>query len=186
DGGLVRGPGFEAWDLKFGHIVGADAEWTERDIEDGADQMRVCKVDQQPVTLLFPMPGEPVYPSYGLTFEYKTTKPDVRFTIEIIFPPGDGGGSETSREEGRLVLPQKGQAEVPGKKRGRFCFEGLLNTPYATRPGRYCYKVSVEGVALKSFCLDLVNRDGKGERLHRAAAPPHAPRPASDGPELGP
>jgi hypothetical protein len=157
DDGRVHGPGFEAWDPKFGHIVGADAEWTERDIEDGADQLRVCKVDQQPVTLLFPMPGEPVYPSYGLTFEYKTTKPDLRFTVEIGFPPAadNSGGSETIRQE----------AKVSGKKRGRFCFENLLNTPYATIPGRYCYKVSVEGVALKSFCLDLVNRDGQGDRL---------------------
>ena len=154
----MQGPDFQAWDLKFGLIGPEDPDWTQRAIEDGTLGNRAlsCKVIRQLSTIRFPLPatyvtpsGGPAFVKCGLTFEYKTYKPDITYAIEITYPPrAELDSPEVQTEGGHLP-------GNPSGKTGRACYAVPADILSKMAPGTYCYRVSIEGVNVRKFCVDL-------------------------------
>jgi len=183
--GVVQGPDFQAWDLKFGLIMNESGEWDGEAEKNGTlgNRQPSCRVYEETTSLTFPLPPEPPGPGlspdiaawfhmpdarYGLTFEYTTTKANVPYTLVITYPPSPDypqGGPRKSVNNGWLP------GETTGK-RGRYCFYQWGNSPDGQIPGTRCYQVTIEGVPLPEICVAIVNPNPKFQPWE---PPPNAP-----------
>jgi hypothetical protein len=148
----VKGPGFEVWDVRYGRIEGETLEWVEKAQAEGRLDNRElsCRVVKQETRLRFPFPGQ--FPRYGLTFEYATTKPDVPVEFDVVYP---------DRYSPTTIGPIRQHGGGRSRLRrtaGRFCFAEYGNQPVQV-PGRYWYRLTVGGVRVKDWYVDLLNGD---------------------------
>lgn len=149
--GHVKGPGFEVWDFRYGLLGGESLEWIAKAQAQGTLDNREfsCRVVKKETRLRFPIPGQ--Y-RYGFTFEYATTKPDVPVELYIVYP---------DRYSPTTIGPIKqrgGQRSTLRGKAGRFCISDNGSQPVQF-PGRYWYRLTVGGVRVKNWYVDLLNGD---------------------------
>jgi hypothetical protein len=148
----VKGRDFEVWDFKYGPIGGEDLEWVMKAQAEGRLDNRElsCRVVKKQTRLRFPLDGP--FSRYGFTFEYATTKPDVPVELYVVYPDryaADAIGPIKQRGGGRYKL--RGTA-------GRFCVAEYGTQPVQF-PGRYWYRLTVGGVHVKDWSVDLLNGD---------------------------
>jgi len=151
-GGRVKGPGFAVWDFKYGLLGGESVEWIMKAQAEGTLDNRElsCRVVRKETRLRFPLPGQ--FDRYGFTFEYATTKPDVPVGLYVVYPDRYSAttiGPITQRGDQRFTLPGKA---------GRFCLAESCYQPVQF-PGRYWYRLTVGGVHVKDWYVDLLNGD---------------------------
>jgi hypothetical protein len=151
-GRRVKGPGFEVWDFRYGRVEGAGMEWDAKAQAEGRLDNREfsCRVVKTEARLRFPLTGP--FPRYGFTVEYKTTKRDVPVELYVVYP--DRYSPTTIgpiRQRGTQRYTLRGTA-------GRFCVweHGDQAVQF---PGRYWYRLTVGGVHVNDWYVDLLNGD---------------------------
>jgi hypothetical protein len=149
--GHVKGPGFDVWDFGYGRIEGAGMEWDAKAQAEGRLDNREfsCRVVKRETRLRFPLSGQ--FPRYGFTFEYATTKPDVPVELYVVYP---------DRYSPTTIGPIKqrgGQQSTLRGTAGRFCIWEHGYQPVQF-PGRYWYRLTVGGVHVKDWYVDLAKR----------------------------
>jgi hypothetical protein len=168
----VKRPGFEVWGLRYGRIEGEDLEWVMKAQAEGTLDNRElsCRVVKKENRLRFPLPGQ--FDRYGFTFEYATTKPDVPVELYVVYP------DRYSPTTIGPIRQRGGQRSTLRGTAGRFCVSEYGTEPINV-PGRYWYRLTVGGVRVKDWYVDLLNGD--------AALPEGShTRAVLDEPELAP
>jgi len=140
----VRGPGFEAWDFKFGLLESEDADWTQAAIDRGALDNRElsCRVTTEKTAITSPLPGR--LDRYGFTFEYKVTRPDVEVEVNVHCVPT----AETDCDSGRLAMSSLQGRVGPVTLRdheGRFCDSHFGGFEFPIKPSSFWFEASIEG-----------------------------------------
>jgi hypothetical protein len=151
-GGRVKGPGFEVWGFRYGLLGGEGVKWVMKAQAEGTLDNRElsCRVVKRETRLRFPLAGQ--FDRYGFTFEYATTKPDVPVELYVVYP---------DRYSPTTIGPIKergGQRSMLRGKAGRFCLYENGYHPIQF-PGRYWYRLTVGGVHVKDWYVDLLNGD---------------------------
>ena len=181
-GGHVKGPGFDVWDFKYGLLGGESMEWVAKAQAAGTLDNRElsCRVVKKATRFSFPLTGQ--FNRYGFTLEYATTKPDVPVELYVVYP---------DRYSATTIGPIKqrgGQQFTLRGKAGRFCVaeNGYQAVQF---PGRYWYRLTVGGVHVKDWYVDLLNGDAalpEGSHTQAVLDEPRLTAPAMPEPMVVP
>jgi hypothetical protein len=175
----VKGPDFEIWDFRYGRIEAAEPEWIAKAEAEGILDNRDlgCRVVKRGTPLRFPFQGG--FARYGFTFDYKISRPDVPVELYVVYP---------DRYSPTTIGPIRQRGTQRYRLRGtwgRFCV-WESGTQEVQFPGRYWYRLTVGGVHVKDWYVDLLNGDATlPEGSHTKSvldepeiAPPPPPAPA--------